>query len=144
MPDITKISHGLTIGDLKFGNARPGIVEANLKPGETMEEALDELDERLNAWHRKRYPHLYQEEKSWTPGADFPPHMKTEVTFGPLPIISKDKEPEERRIGVLVADIYSCESIKVLETYKLMAKSKPELQAAYNQQFEKLSKSEAK
>jgi len=61
MPDITKISHGLTIGDLKFGNARPGIVEATLKPGETMEDALDELDERLNAWHRKRYPHLYQE-----------------------------------------------------------------------------------
>lgn len=61
MPEITKISHGITIGDLKYGNAKPGVVEATLKPGETMEQALDELDERLNAWHRKRYPHLYQE-----------------------------------------------------------------------------------
>lgn len=60
MPEITKISHGLTIGDLKFGNARPGVVEATLKPGETMEQALDELDDRLNAWHRKKYPHLYE------------------------------------------------------------------------------------
>lgn len=132
MPDITKISHGLTIGDLKFGNVRPGVVEATLKPGETMEQALDELDERLNAWHRKKYSHLYQDNK--------PIEFEQGPINGTLPIISEEKEPEARRIGVLVADIYSCLDIKTLETYKFLAKTKPELQAAYTQQLEKLSK----
>lgn len=122
MPEITKICHGLTIGDLKFGNARPGVVEATLKPGETMEEALDELDERLNAWHRKRYPHLYQEEKGWTPWADFPPHMKTEVTFsnGALPIISRDKE----KIEIAIDNAESVEELKIIKkAYELMPAS---------------------
>lgn len=97
MPVITKISHGLTIGDLKFGNARPGVVEATLKQGETMEDALDELDERLTEWHKKRYPHLYQDSKSegsgerdlsnWQPGAQRRPET--------LPTISKDTEKLE-------------------------------------------------
>lgn len=61
---IEKVAYGVTIGDNKFGNSRPGIVEATLKPGKTLEDALDELDDRLNAWHRKKYPHLYQESKT--------------------------------------------------------------------------------
>lgn len=143
MPDITKISHGLTIGDLKFGNARPGIVEATLKPGETMEDALDELDERLNAWHRKRYPHLYQEPVVTSGYIHSKLPTQEPMTYTPQ-IISVEKEPEERTIGIAIADIYSCESLKVLETYRLMSKSKPELQAAYTQRFAKLSKVESK
>lgn len=49
------------------------------------------------------------------------------------------KEPEDRRIGMEIADIYSCEDLKTLETYKFIAKSNPELQAAYNQQYAKLN-----
>lgn len=56
---IEKVSYGITIGNNNFGNSRPGVVEATLKAGKTLEEALDELDDRLNAWHRKKYPHLY-------------------------------------------------------------------------------------
>lgn len=82
--------------------------------------ALDHSKNTLTEWFTRNYPALDQQ--------------STESS------ISKTKEPEDKRIGVLVADIYSCESIKVLETYKLMAKTKPELQAAYNQQYEKLSK----
>ena len=82
MPDITKVAYGMTIGDLKFGNQRPGVVEATLRPGETLEEALNELDDRITAWHKKRYPHLYQEggqpvsvkvepaNNGWTPAAN--------------------------------------------------------------------------
>lgn len=119
MPEITKISHGLTIGDLKYGNARPGVVEATLKPGETLEQALDELDDRLNAWHKARYPHLYQEEypKPYD-GRDRFQHMTsgqlppTQVEFaGALPIISKDNERME-------IEIDNCTSEEDLKQWK--------------------------
>jgi hypothetical protein len=130
MPDITKISHGLTIGDLKFGNARPGIVEATLKPGETLEQALDELDERLTAWHRKRYPHLYQEGEKKI--GDFP---KSEVTYGPLPIISKDTEEPENTLEL----IENAPDMAALASFKLLASRTPEFYKAYCDRLKYLS-----
>jgi hypothetical protein len=47
--------------------------------------------------------------------------------------------PEERRVGNIVNDIYTCEELWQLETYKLIAKSKPEFQEAYDEMFNKLS-----
>lgn len=122
MPDVTKISHGLTIGDLKFGNARPGVVEATLKPGETMEEALDQLDDRLNAWHRKRYPHLYQEEKypQPFPNPDRFTHMTsgqippTKVEFGgPPPVLNIEEERKE-----VMDTIDKCATLEELKAWK--------------------------
>lgn len=148
MPEITKISHGLTIGDLKYGNARPGVVEATLKPGETLEEALDELDERLTAWHKKRYPHLYGDplplagiNSSAKPGFYTQEQIAEAV---PVPnsigVIKQNRMPEDQRIAALIADIYSCFELKVLESYRIMAKANPELQAAYDMQYKILSK----
>jgi hypothetical protein len=78
---IEKVSYGITFPDLKFGNVRPGVVEATLKRGETMEDALDELDDRLNAWHRKRYPHLYQEiHDGFVQDANYKPSPSTQTT----------------------------------------------------------------
>lgn len=126
MPEINKISHGLTIGDLKFGNARPGVVEATLKPGETMEEALDELDERLNAWHRKRYPHLYQ------------PETTSPAYIGSIPAESK-KEAKQQRIGVMAEDILSCQDLKVLDTYRVLSTLDLSLSEAYAQRLKELT-----
>lgn len=109
MPEITKISHGITIGDLKYGNAKPGVVEATLKPGETMEQALDELDERLNAWHRKRYPHLYQDDY----GVSNPlagPISYTKESITP-PIIDKSIERLEIAID-------NCQTLEELDQLK--------------------------
>lgn len=50
------------------------------------------------------------------------------------------KEPAENTIAALIADIYSCQELKVLESYRIMVKKDQQLQAAYNQMFEKLSK----
>jgi hypothetical protein len=108
MPEVTKISHGLTIGDLKFGNARPGVVEATLKPGETMEQALDELDERLNAWHRNKYPHLYPEQSQHFHGLSPIPESQRP---DPLPVISKDHEKMEIAID-------NCTTIEQLKAWK--------------------------
>lgn len=114
MPEIIKISHGLTIGDLKYGNARPGVVEATLKPGETMEQALDELDERLNAWHRKRYPHLYQEPVSivsqWQ-HQESNPSTTTTYSGGQPTIIDLSVERLEIAID-------NCQSIEELDQLK--------------------------
>lgn len=106
-----------------YGTFTPVKMEYHMFIDDTTEEhaALDHSKDALMSWFTKNYPALDQQ--------------PTETS------ISKTKEPEDRRIGVLVADIYSCESIKILETYKLMAKTKPELQAAYDQQYQKLIKS---
>lgn len=53
-----------------------------------------------------------------------------------LPVI----KTEERRIGLLISDISGCNDLKVLETYKLLVKGKPELQAAYDLRLQELSK----
>lgn len=138
MPEITKISHGLTIGDLKYGNTRPGVVEAILKPGETLEDALDELDERLTAWHKKRYPHLYEDAtQQQSNGIPLPDGY---VRFESIGVLKQERTSEDQRIAALIADIYSCAELKVLESYRIMAKANPELQAAYDQQKDKLSK----
>jgi len=122
MPDITKISHGLTIGDFKFGNARPAIVEATLKQGETLEQALDELDERLTAWHKKRYAHLYGDNE--LKPSDFVPATV---------VINKDEERLEM-------DIDNCESVGELHEFKdrIMTAS-PKLIAYYNQRVKELN-----
>lgn len=128
MPEIIKISHGLTIGDLKYGNARPGVVEATLKPGETMEQALDELDERLNAWHRKRYPHLYEEE--------------AKPTNQPIGIIHVENTPADGDEALSL--IKNAPSLEILSTFRLIAGSGNEvLYKAYNQRVKELSNQKA-
>ena len=102
-----------TIGMPNFSNDRPLVVEADLEEGETMEEAWSKMNKAATDWHRSEYPHLYQEEKSWTPGADFPPHMKTEITFDPLPIISKDKE----KIEIAIDNAETVEDLKALKAH---------------------------
>lgn len=129
MPEIIKISHGLTIGDLKYGNARPGVVEATLRPGETMEQALDELDERLNAWHRKRYPHLYQEQST---EENFP------MAHRPIGTIQVENTPADGDEALYL--IKNAPSLEILSTFRLIAGSGNEvLYTAYNQRVKELT-----
>lgn len=46
--------------------------------------------------------------------------------------------PEDQRIEAIIADIYSCDELKVLESYRLLAKKEPALQAAYDNMLKKL------
>ena len=46
--------------------------------------------------------------------------------------------PIEPIIGVTPDDIYSCSELEVLKGYRLIVKSNPELQKAYDIQFKKL------
>jgi methionine synthase I (cobalamin-dependent) len=48
------------------------------------------------------------------------------------------KEEPQSQEAKIIAQIYSCKELKVLESYKLIAKNNESIQAAYNQQYEKL------
>jgi hypothetical protein len=54
-----------------------------------------------------------------------------------------DKEIEVSRPSdtksALIADVKSCKEIKVLETYRLLAKKDPEIQAAYEAKMDELT-----
>lgn len=43
-------------------------------------------------------------------------------------------------IGNILQDIQSCKDIKVLETYEMLVKNKPDLQNAYDKKFTELKK----
>jgi hypothetical protein len=76
--------------------------------------------------HKKKYPHLYTESGAQS------------IENQPA-VVQVEKQGEDQRIGVLVADINSCTELKVLESYKILAKTKPELQEAYNLKLKELS-----
>jgi|ERR1700677_536675 len=128
---IEKVAYGVTIGDNKFGNSRPGVVEATLKPGKTLEDALDELDDRLNAWHRKKYPHLYQESKQPETVRSFTPQQT-----GPsvMEIQTERSDPNDT-----MALIQNAPSMEVLTTFKLLAENDKDLYAAYCHRLKQLS-----
>lgn len=52
----------------------------------------------------------------------------------------KKAAPESNPAGNMINSINSCTEIKVLESYKIMAKSNPILQAAYEEKLKELEK----
>lgn len=54
-------------------------------------------------------------------------------------VVQTKQSPKEQRIGVFVEDIMSCGSIPILETYKLIVKKDPLLQAAYSNRLKELT-----
>lgn len=90
---ITKVSFDKTIGMPNYSNDRPGVVEATLEDGDTLESAWTELNKRAIEWHLGAYPHLYQESKT-AEGviAEF-----TRQSLG-IPVISKESERLEIHI----------------------------------------------
>lgn len=53
---------------------------------------------------------------------------------------SEDKKLEKLPKTDLISDIKSCKDPKVLQSYKLLVKNKPELQEAYNEKEKELKK----
>lgn len=66
-----------------------------------------------------------------------PFYSPTENVEEPFPI-KVQKSTIETTVNYLIKDIESCQEIKVLESYKIIAKSKPELQEAYDTKFNQL------
>ena len=124
--------------DIKFGLYsdfldRTLAAEDERLPGESIEDGVIRVHdalERAAAILKKRV----QESNPEPSLTRFPPPLT-----GPSVMeIQTDKGPDDR-IAAMIADIYSCTEIKVLEGYRLLAKTKPEFQAAYDQQMKKLT-----
>ena len=111
---VTKVSYSRTYPiDLIWEKI---FVEASLSEGENVRDALYECKRTVESFH-------YESTKA---------DQKREEELK-----TKNIEPI---IGVTPEEIYSCKEIEVLKAYKLIVKSKPELQKAYDEQFKKLCK----
>lgn len=113
---VRKVAFKKTIGMPNYSNDIPIVVEADLEPGETKEQAWTKINQDMIEWHKKEYPHLYED----------------------APITKVKSGPKEKTMLTLVSDINSCQEIKVLESYKLMVRADPQLQAAYDNRLKEL------
>ncbi len=65
----------------------------------------------------------------------------TEVVTPEVPLFPKTNEQQKKSAEErMIEAINSCTELKVLETYKLLAKSNPKYQEAYNQKLQSLTK----
>lgn len=120
-------NRGYVIGP--YLQERPGInADIVLEEGEDQEactlKALHYLKALTDKFHIEANPHI--DHKAPTPGS-------------PLPDIQSRKTPKEDTIAQLIADITSSGDVKVLESYKLMVRSNPLFQAAYDMRLKELT-----
>lgn len=93
-------------------------VEIELSDTDDPEKAFQLAKEMTEDFHKQANPHLEGEAPIQGPPA--PPRE-----------IQVEKATEEIRIGVIVEDIMSCKDLVTVDSYKLLVKGKPELEAAY-------------
>ena len=113
--DKITVSRTFHLGDSNFFKVGQ---EGTIAEGETREELTADA-----------MGYIFSTLKKYCPDADvvIPTEIKKEIKVEPI-------------IGVTPEEIYSCKEVEVLKAYKLIVKSKPELQKAYDEQFKKLSK----
>lgn len=87
--------------------------------GETPDAAYSWAKEIMDNWHKTNNPHL-----EGTTITDVPEEVDT----------TRPADAKE----ALIADIASCKEVKVLESYRLLAKTNPEFQVAYDKKMEEL------
>lgn len=88
--------------------------------GESPLEALDRSQELVQQWYKSKSL----------------PFETNSVPPGPPPVIQV--RSEDRRVGILVEDILSCNELSVLDSYRLMVKGNDELSAAYTKRRSEL------
>lgn len=118
---ISKVFYEKLFPTGSFLNERIGL-EASLDPGDDPIVALEHLKDKVEFFHETSNPLL----DTVAPDQHMPP------------IISEKPIPADQRIAVIIADIYSCKEFTVLESYRLMVKGNPELEAAYEEMRKKL------
>jgi hypothetical protein len=114
---ITTISYQRTIPTGPYENVKIG-GEATVDADETPEDAMKEL----SAWVKKCYDGMNTEEMRG---------ITERVIQTSKPKLSQDEE--------LIQQINTCTDPLVLASYKLIVKSKPALQEAYDAQLQKIT-----
>lgn len=105
--------------------------EIVLEEGETMADGWRKLKKQADDFHRENYPHLYQTHNPII--ISEPPYGMTEQ----IPEV-KIQRPSNATEGIIF-DIDSVTDIKVLGSYKLMAKTNPAINQAYQNKLKELS-----
>ena len=105
---ITKVSYQKTYSIGPYLTDRIGF-EADLDGHESCSEAILQLRDEADKVHKKANPHLYQEEGKGF--GDLPEHKKTQITFGPPPVI-------DRKADELKDLIDDCQTIEELKAWK--------------------------
>jgi len=139
-----KILYSTTIPIQSYGVNDKVAVEIEIVPDESkspneqfdLEAIIGDHKKNVDAIVAKLYPNIYNKPigNSFEQPIYYMPKGE-----GNLSEIKVDYLPEERRIGDIVNDIRSCTDLRILETYRFIAKSKPEFQEAYDEMFNKLS-----
>lgn len=129
-----------TIGMPNFSNDKPIVVEADLEPGETMEEAWSKMNKAAIEWHQKEYPHLYVLDLGLQPLAqEYKENIISSYQgLGTAKIIYKEETPDQSN-DVRIA-IQNADSIDKLTPWKLPASQDKELYSLYMKRLKDITK----
>lgn len=107
---IDRVIYGSTVPTVQFGNQRPGF-EASLEPGEDPVEAYKKLHEIAI----KAVGEVVGPEGVWGKMTDLPPNQKTQITFGPTTMPTRNIEEERKEV---MDTIDKCETLEELQAWK--------------------------
>jgi hypothetical protein len=125
---ITKVTYQKAFQIGPFLQERIG-VEIDLEESDDPNQAFQLAKEMTEDFHKQANPHLEG------------------TTIANVSGIQPERFDETQEIQAgrstdaktaLIQDIMSCKEVKVLESYKLLVKSQPELQVAYDKRMEEL------
>ena len=128
---ITTVNYQKTFNLGNYTSERIG-VEISLNDNQDAKEAIAEAKKLVEEFHAETNKGLYCQDM-----------LTGMVSIGePMAQIqpAAQRKHEPTKPLTLVEQIQSCTEIKVLESYRLIAKSKPDLQAAYLDKLKELSK----
>jgi hypothetical protein len=126
----TIVSYQKTFPLAAYSNEKIG-VEISIDDTDNPEIALAEAKRIVEKFHKDNNLGLYIETDLSFFGIEQPKYNH----MGSDKVITS----EEKKIGVKEEDILSCTELKTLESYKLIVKKDPKLQAAYNLKHTELS-----
>jgi hypothetical protein len=130
---IDRVIYGSTVPTVQFGNQRPGF-EASLEPGEDPVEAYL----KLHKIAMKAVGEVVGQEEVWEKTTDMPPHQKTQVTFAPTSIPTRNIEEERKEV---MDTIDKCETLEQLKAWKSQNQTVPgKILTHYNNRLQQLTK----
>jgi len=136
--EITKVILIRTIPVGQFLNDKIGM-EMSISGDESPEEQLSLLKKRIDEWHRKEYPHIYQEE---TYPQSFPnPNRFERITDSKEPMtVIYEKGPIAIATDNTLEAIKTAPTLEILKSFKIIASSDPSkvLYNAYNKRLKEL------
>lgn len=121
--NIQLVTYAKTFNLGNYSSERIG-VEVALNEGEDAKQALDTARELVEEYHQSCNDYPMQSGVTMVADNQTIPNVQVEM-------------PKQKS---LIDDIESCTELKVLESYRLIAKAKPELQKAYNCKLQSLKK----